>query len=276
MPQCSASEAGPEHCAREAGAAVNWAAMWLLLAGSAWLALPVRPARRAPAGPTDEATDQASDPATDRADGAVSASRRIPVLVLQAVAALAALTGAFAVLGPSRGLVVGCLLAPGAAFAVTHLDARARRAPPRRELALCLDLVAAALRGGQPLPAALVLAAPAASEPTATELTRVARLLRLGADPVEAWRGVADDEVLAPVAQAACRSADSGIRLAHGLQRVGEDIRAGVRAAAEARAQRAGILAMAPLGLCFLPAFVCLGVVPAVVGIAGKAFGGIR
>jgi hypothetical protein len=29
---------------------------------------------------------------------------------------------------------------------------------------------------------------------------------------------------------------------------------------------------MAPLGLCFLPAFVCLGVVPVVLGIARTAF----
>ena len=31
-----------------------------------------------------------------------------------------------------------------------------------------------------------------------------------------------------------------------------------------------------PLGLCFLPAFVCLGIVPTVVGIAGPAFGMLR
>jgi hypothetical protein len=30
---------------------------------------------------------------------------------------------------------------------------------------------------------------------------------------------------------------------------------------------------LAPLGLCFLPAFVCLGVVPLVLGIAGDVFG---
>ena len=29
---------------------------------------------------------------------------------------------------------------------------------------------------------------------------------------------------------------------------------------------------LAPLGLCFLPAFVCLGVVPLVLGIAGDVF----
>ncbi|MDQ3055153.1 MAG: type II secretion system protein F, partial [Actinomycetota bacterium] len=39
------------------------------------------------------------------------------------------------------------------------------------------------------------------------------------------------------------------------------------------RAQRAGVALMAPLGLCFLPAFVCLGVVPVVVGIASRVFG---
>lgn len=140
--------------------------------------------------------------------------------------------------------------------------------PPRRVLALTLDLFAAALHSGQPVPAALVLAAPAAGRVRQAQLSQVAGLLRLGADPVEAWRGVAGDDALAAVAQAACRSAHSGIRLARGMEQVATDLRADVRAAAEARAQRAGVLAMAPLGLCFLPAFVCLGVIPVVVGIA--------
>jgi hypothetical protein len=30
---------------------------------------------------------------------------------------------------------------------------------------------------------------------------------------------------------------------------------------------------LAPLGLCFLPAFLCLGVIPLVLGIAGEVFG---
>ena len=38
------------------------------------------------------------------------------------------------------------------------------------------------------------------------------------------------------------------------------------------RAQRAGIGVLAPLGLCFLPAFVCIGVVPIIVGLAGDIF----
>jgi tight adherence protein B len=31
----------------------------------------------------------------------------------------------------------------------------------------------------------------------------------------------------------------------------------------------AGVLAVGPLGLCFLPAFLLLGVMPAIVGLAG-------
>ena len=41
------------------------------------------------------------------------------------------------------------------------------------------------------------------------------------------------------------------------------------RSAADARAQRASVLIAGPLGLCYLPAFVCLGIVPIVAGLAG-------
>jgi pilus assembly protein TadC len=37
------------------------------------------------------------------------------------------------------------------------------------------------------------------------------------------------------------------------------------------RAHRAGVQVLGPLGACFLPAFLCLGIVPAVVGIAATA-----
>ena len=42
-----------------------------------------------------------------------------------------------------------------------------------------------------------------------------------------------------------------------------------------ARAQRAGVTVLAPLGACFLPAFVCLGIVPVVAGLATSSFGGL-
>jgi hypothetical protein len=42
---------------------------------------------------------------------------------------------------------------------------------------------------------------------------------------------------------------------------------------AEAAIRRAGVWVLAPLGACFLPAFVCLGVAPLVLGIAADVVG---
>jgi hypothetical protein len=122
------------------------------------------------------------------------------------------------------------------------------------------------------VPDCLELAASAAGFRTAGALTEVSALLRLGAEPVDAWQAVAGEPALAPVAAAARRSATSGIRLAAGFEATANDLRAASRAAALARAQRAGVWAAAPLGVCFLPAFVCLGVAPVVIGVLREVF----
>ena len=44
-------------------------------------------------------------------------------------------------------------------------------------------------------------------------------------------------------------------------------------AAADAVAERASVLVAGPLGLCYLPAFLCLGVIPVVAGLAGDVLG---
>ena len=60
------------------------------------------------------------------------------------------------------------------------------------------------------------------------------------------------------------------------LSALAADLREEDRASAVARAHRAGVWAMAPLGLCFLPAFICLGVIPVVAGVAGDVFHGLQ
>jgi Flp pilus assembly protein TadB len=157
---------------------------------------------------------------------------------------------------------------PVAAVSVAHLHRRPQRVAPTASLALTLDLVALGLRAGQPLAGALLVAAPASDRPCRERLNRVGGLLQLGADAADAWRVVVDDPVLAPVAAAAVRSSASGVRLASAFEQLSGEIRRQVRATAEARAHRVGVLVAAPLGLCFLPAFVCLGIVPTVIGIA--------
>lgn len=42
---------------------------------------------------------------------------------------------------------------------------------------------------------------------------------------------------------------------------------------AGATAQRASVLIAGPLGLCYLPTFLCLGIVPVVAGLAGDVLG---
>ncbi|MFZ2116428.1 MAG: type II secretion system F family protein, partial [Pseudonocardiaceae bacterium] len=70
-------------------------------------------------------------------------------------------------------------------------------------------------------------------------------------------------------AKAARRSGRSGMALAESLARLAADVRADAREQSEARAQRAGVLIAAPLGLCFLPAFLVIGIVPVLIGLAG-------
>lgn len=163
-------------------------------------------------------------------------------------------------------------LSPRAPAALCHLRSQVahRRADPAVPLAL--DLLAVALRSGQPVERALLAAAPAAGA-CADALTRVARLLQLGADPTDAWSTVADDPGLGPVAAVGRRSAHSGVRLADGVEALAADVRAQARRHGLARAHRAGVLAAAPLGLCFLPAFVCVGIAPALIGLAGHLLG---
>jgi Flp pilus assembly protein TadB len=197
---------------------------------------------------------------------------------LQVISLVALVCGAVVVVGVARGLVIAAVLGPPVVVMVKRLAAASNRRPDRRRRAvpLTVDLLACVLRAGLPLDAAMAAVAPTADLRTSTELRHVAGLLRLGAEPVAAWHGLIRDPVLGGVAQTARRSAESGIRLAGGLERLARELRAQARTAAHARAQRTAIWAMVPLGLCFLPAFVCLGVVPVVIGLLGGSFAGLR
>jgi pilus assembly protein TadC len=68
---------------------------------------------------------------------------------------------------------------------------------------------------------------------------------------------------------------DSGAPLADMVAAVADDQRRRRRWSAEAAARRAGVQAVGPLVLCFLPAFVLLGVVPVVLSIAAEVLGGL-
>ena len=146
--------------------------------------------------------------------------------------------------------------------------ARQRRARIIAELPMAVDLLSACLRGGGAWHASVEAVAEAVGGPLGDELSRVAARIRLGADPVQEWLNLAKDPVLAPLGRTAARAATGGAPVAATLARLSRDQRRTAKAAASARARTAGVRAVAPLGLCFLPAFVLLGIVPAIAGIA--------
>jgi Flp pilus assembly protein TadB len=134
-------------------------------------------------------------------------------------------------------------------------------------LAAGWDLLAACLRAGLPVPLAVRAVVGHLPGQAGVELRTVAERLALGADAQAAW-DVPDTSPLHKLARAARRSAHSGSGLAEVAVRAASEVRADVRSAAAARGQRAAVLITGPLGLCFLPAFLVLGVAPVVIGLA--------
>ncbi len=149
-----------------------------------------------------------------------------------------------------------------------RLGARADGDGEPLALAGAWELLAACLRAGLPVPVAVRAVAEGLDAPAGPALQRTAELLALGADPAQAWQPALDCAATARLARAAQRSGRSGTALAESLTRLAATVRAGAREQSEARAQRAGVLIAGPLGLCFLPAFLAVGVVPVVLGLA--------
>lgn len=172
------------------------------------------------------------------------------------------------------GPLVGAALAAAGPRAISRLEPRAARRQREQllaELPLALDLLASCLAGGAPLPGAARAVAAALPGPAGARLSAVAAALDVASPPGEAWAllgGSSPDDPLAPAARALARAADGGAPVAQAVSRLAADARADAAAHGEEAARRVGVLAVAPLGLCFLPAFVLLGVVPVVVGLA--------
>ncbi|SNS67095.1 Type II secretion system (T2SS), protein F [Geodermatophilus pulveris] len=183
--------------------------------------------------------------------------------------------------GLAAGLVVGGL--PGVAVAGVAAvggDRLLRRAgeegaragpPPEEDLPVACDLLAVCLEAGLPVGGALAAVAAALPGRIGPELAAVAGLYRLGAAPRRAWADVPAG--LAALGRVLVRGGESGSAVVPALRSLAADARAGQRSRADAAVRRAGVWVLAPLGVCFLPAFLCLGVVPLVLGIAADVFG---
>ncbi|WP_328781280.1 type II secretion system F family protein [Streptomyces canus] len=181
--------------------------------------------------------------------------------------------------GGVAGVVVGLVVAAGLwrwrlrqTAGVSAEEADAREAAG--QLPLAADLLAACIAAG----AGPVIAAQAVGEalggPVGERLARGAAEVRLGGEPGEAWRRLASTPGAGALARLLERADVTGLPAAGPAAALAADARADWGRTATARARRAAVLVTAPVGLCFLPAFIAVGVLPIVIGLAGGVLGG--
>ncbi|MFG2552134.1 type II secretion system F family protein [Streptomyces sp. NPDC048581] len=193
---------------------------------------------------------------------------------------MAAVVGAgWALVGGVAGFAVGLVVAGGlwlwrrrqrAVDAGEELDT----AEVDRQLPLAADLLAACIAAG----AGPVIAAQAVGEalggPVGDALARGAAEVRLGGEPGEAWQRLASMPRAGALARLLERADVSGLPAAGPVARLAAEARADWARTATERARRAAVMVSAPVGLCFLPAFIAVGVAPVVIGLAGGVLGG--
>lgn len=188
--------------------------------------------------------------------------------------------------GAIAGVMTGAGLLVFSSRRVSESEARARQrliaaAPPP------VDLFAAALAAGLlPADAAGVVAtaflgtdgSPASEESAsdvpaqpvreiAARFAAAAQALREGAEPEVAWRLLSIDAATAPVAAAALRASRTGAPASQTVAKAARDVWNAAEQAAQAQIRAVAVRATAPLALCFLPAFVLVGVVPTALGL---------
>jgi len=132
-----------------------------------------------------------------------------------------------------------------------------------RDTAMMLELIGAMLDAGSGIGRALELIADSASPDYRRSLRPVVSALAIGADWETAWRSSeARTPELLVLRQALGFAALTGAPSSAILYAQAARLRRERFRAAEKRAAALGVRLVVPLGLCSLPAFICLGVVP--------------
>jgi tight adherence protein B len=139
-----------------------------------------------------------------------------------------------------------------------------------------LDVFAAAVQAGLPVVVAWRAAVDGAvqercdddDEDAVVALHRVAGLLELGAG-ADAWKHLATDPNFGPVARRAAAQVRNGGGMSEAVTAQADRLRQQADDRARAGAERVLVAVAAPLTLCFLPAFVAVGLLPLVIGFAG-------
>jgi Flp pilus assembly protein TadB len=180
------------------------------------------------------------------------------------------LVGGWAFVGDPLGVLAGLAVAAISWRVLGRTEspaARRRREQLARELPVGVQLLASCVAAGAAVGPALQVVADALPGPLGDELRRLHHRLELGVDPQVVWRELGSHPQLAALGRTLGRAHESGASVAAAIEALAGELRARARSDVEERARSVDVRAAAPLGACFLPAFLLLGVIPLVVGI---------
>jgi Flp pilus assembly protein TadB len=230
------------------------------LAGVAvWLAWPMDPDVR-----LARVLGRAAGSGSAERSGTATHRRETLAAVLAGVAVAVAVGGV-------AGAVVGGGVALGVRKFVARLEpaaVRAERARLAADLPLATTLMTVAVQAGVSLPSAAESVGQALGGPLGRRLSESARAAVVGVVPTDAWRALLEEPGLAQLGRAIVRSEATGTSAARVLAAVSEDAVAAARWHAHGRARSLGPRTALPLGLCFLPAFIVVGVLPFIASTA--------
>ncbi|WP_375426624.1 type II secretion system F family protein [uncultured Friedmanniella sp.] len=167
------------------------------------------------------------------------------------------------------------LVTAGGVLALGWLEPLAARRRQQRlvlEVPQALELMAACLAVGTPPRAACGALIGAFDGPVAEDLQPVLLAVELGSTDTEAWTALAGHPQLGPAAVDLARSVESGTQMVEALRTHARVAREHRRSALQQVARGVGVRSVLPLMLCFVPAFLLLGVVPTVVSAVVQAF----
>ncbi|MCM3331057.1 type II secretion system F family protein [Kocuria palustris] len=171
---------------------------------------------------------------------------------------------------PSSGL-------PGASRVAAAAEAEApvgTEAAAGVSAGVLIELVASMLESGVPVSRALEVLAGTDSGAVGQALRCVATALGLGLSWQQAWSAAGEvPPQVQDLRSALTFAAVSGAPSASALRAASAQVRRSEHRRAEAAAERLSVHLMVPLGLCSLPAFVCWGIVPVLIGLVPDLLG---
>lgn len=181
------------------------------------------------------------------------------------------LCSCWALIGGIAGVAVGLVVAAVVQRRLRAAEPDAEKAAAdeaARTLPLAADLLAACAAAGAGPREAAEAVGESLGGVIGERLARAAAEIALGCEPYEAWGQFGEIPGAAGLARCLERSCATGAPAAEPLARIAEGLRTERSRRATARAQRAQVLISAPVGVCFLPAFLTVGVAPVVIGLA--------